>query len=312
MIPSVIKNRFAPWVDVECWCLCNEQKQPINRWTKNLLPWKLHPGDSVSTFSVINDSLKDMPGCGYGIIIGRENTLACFDFDDSLNMDGTVINPTVSEFLAILGTFVEVSTSGTGLHAFVSLDAPYPEYGFDTDRFCKGKFYSARFIKLTGNMFYGYDLPIKSLTLRDCQIIQTKIGTVPVNIPLPADRAVYINYKSGGWSDILTDAGVLHITAPQYVGSLRQHGTVSRTCTAAWKITCPNKSAHSDHHRTNDFSADAAILSQWDDGSSSLTCNHNSCNPALRPNLLHKLWKQIHQARDQRARERLHSMGVMV
>ena len=311
MIPPSIKERFAAYADIDCWCLCNDLKQPINRWTGNLLPWKMHPGDSVTTMGKLDEYLKDLPRSGYGIIIGRDNTLVCFDLDDSLNPDGTVINPLVGEFLAVLGTFTEISSSGTGLHAFVNIDAPHPEYGFDTEKFCKGKFYPARFIKITGNVFSGYDLPIKSLTKRDCEIIQNKIGIVPAVIPAPVNRRAYTG-KSRNWDDILTEAGILHISAPQYVGSVRQHGTVSRTCTAAWKITCPNKAAHSDHHRTGDFSADAAILSQWDDGTSSCTCNHNSCNPALRPNLLHKLWKQVHKARDNLARDRLHAMGVMV
>lgn len=310
MIPQVITNRFSPWADCLCWCLCNEQKQPINRHTGNLLAWKLHPGDHVNSLDTINGYLQENPRCGYGVIVGRENMLACYDFDDALNPDGSLINPVVGEFLNVLGTFVEISSSGAGLHAFVTLDETYQEYGFNKE-FCGGKFYPNRFIKLTGNVYGNYDLPIKVLTKRDCESIQNRIGVAPINIPLPVNRAAYTG-KSRNWSDILTEAGILHISAPQYVGSVRQHGPTSRACTAAWKIQCPNKAAHSDHHRLNDFSADAAILSQWDDGTSSCTCVHNCCNSALRPNLLHKLWQQVHKARRNRANDILKKIGCEI
>jgi hypothetical protein len=311
MIPISIKERFAPWADCECWCLCNENKQPINRWTGNQLYWKTRPGDSINTMSVINESLKDMPRSGFGIIVGKGNDLACFDLDDALDTDGKIINPLAKEFLDILGSLVEISTSGSGLHAFVELEGTYAEFGFDKTKFCGGKFYPSRFIKLTGDVFDGFDLPIKTINKKDCEIVQNKIGIARPDLPLPAKHTAYSG-KSRNWSDILSEAGILHITANQYVGHSRQHGIMSRTCTDAWKITCPNVTAHSDHHRHGDFSADAAILSQWDDGSSSCTCNHNGCNPALRPNLLHKLWQQVHKARDEQARARLHAMGLMV
>ena len=251
-----------------------------------------------------------MPRCGFGIIVGKDNTLACFDLDDSLT-DGKIISPLVKEFLDILGSFVEISTSGTGLHAFVELEGTHAEFGFDKTKFCGGKFYPARFIKLTGDVFSGYDLPIKTITKRDCEIVQNKIGIAPAVIPVPANRAAYSG-KSRNWSDILSEVGILHITASQYIGSARQHGIASRTCIDAWKITCPNVRAHSDHHRHGDFSADAAILSQWDDGTSSCTCNHNSCNPALRPNLLHKLWQQVHEARRNKANDILRKIGCEI
>jgi hypothetical protein len=312
MIPPTIKDRFAPWNDCLCWCLCNEQKQPINRHTGNLLAWKLHPGDHVNTLDTISGYLKDLPRCGFGIIVGRDNTLACFDLDDSLNPDGKIINPLVKEFLDILGSFVEVSSSGSGLHAFVELEGTsYAEFGFDKAKFCGGKFYPSRFIKLTGNVYEGYDLPIKIINKRDCEIVEEKIGITPPIIPAPVNRTAYTG-KSRNWDDILSESGILHISAPQYIGKSRLHGMTSRTCIASWKIQCPNKAAHSDHHRHGDFSADAAILSQWSDGTSSCSCNHNSCSPALHPNLLHKLWQQVHKARDEQTRARLHQMGVMV
>jgi hypothetical protein len=311
MIPPTITDRFNPWSDSLCWCLCNEQKQPINRHTGNLLAWKLHPGDHVNTLDTISGYLKDMPRSGFGIIVGKDNGLACFDLDDALGSDGKIINPLVKEFLDILGTFVEVSTSGAGLHAFVELIEPHPEFGLDKDKFCGGKFYPARFIKLTGNVYDGYDLPIKTINKRDCEIVQNKIGITPVIIPAPVNRTAYTG-KSRNWSDILSEAGILHISAPQYIGKSRQHGITTRTCIASWKIQCPNKAAHSDHHRIGDFSADAAILSQWDDGTSSCTCNHNSCNPALRPNLLHKLWLQVHKARRKDANEILRKIGCEI
>jgi len=298
MIPDSIRHWFAPWADIHCWVLCNQDKIPVNRHTGNPLPWKIHPGNHVNTLDAIAEYQKKnrKSGYGFGIILGRENSLGCFDFDHALGPDVVPINPAVSEVLDVMSTFAEISVSGTGLHAFVNLDEHFPEYGFKKE-FCDGKFYPERFIKLTGDIFPGYDLPVKSLTRRDCEIIRNKIGVEPVNIPIPANRAAYTG-KSRNWSDILTEVGIMHISAPQYVGHNRQHGLSSRVCISAWKIQCPNVSAHSDHHRRGDFSADAAILSQWNDGSSSCTCNHNSCNPAMRPNLLHKLWQQVHRARD--------------
>ena len=312
MIPPSIKNQFAAFSHRISWVLCNSDKQPINRWTGKLLSWKQNPEDSINTLPIIEESLADMPAAGFGIIVGMDNTLACFDLDGALDPDGAVINPNVKAFLDVMYSFVEVSTSGKGLHVFVNLSEPHTEYGLD-EKFCGGKFYPARFIKLTGNVYAGYDLPIRVLTKQDSEIIQNKIGVAPASIPQQKYQQEYpSNGKVRDWGNVLMDAGILHITAPQYVGSSRQHGTVTRTCKAAWKIQCPNKKAHSDHRRANDFSADAALLLYWSDGSTSCTCNHNSCNPALRPNLLKKLWQQVREGRMEQARQRLHRMGLMV
>jgi hypothetical protein len=53
-------------------------------------------------------------------------------------------------------------------------------------------------------------------------------------------------------------------------------------------------------------------LLYWNDGTTSCTCNHNSCTPALRPNLLKKLWQQVREGRQEQARQRLRKMGLMV
>jgi hypothetical protein len=307
LIPVIITQRFKPYTDIPCWVLCNQNKQPINIYG-NLLQWKENPGDGINSLSVIESRLSKVPSAGFGIILNKENTLCCFDFDHALDDSGKIINTQVREFIEIVSTFVEISSSGKGLHAFINADLiegeTLAEYGFKKE-FCDGKFYSARFIKLTGDCLEGYDLPIQTFGKKQFEIIRKKISSTYI---APTVQKIKVSSPSNPteieWDRVLDEAGIIHIRAP-YEGKPRKYpdGT-SRTAIESYRIPCPNRSAHTDEaKRKGKFGPDAAILNRWEDGTSTVSCNHNSCDPANRPNLLQMLWDEIREVRVNEARK---------
>jgi hypothetical protein len=224
------------------------------------------------------------------------------DLDHAL-VNGKPKNDSISNFITSALTFVEISSSGAGLHLFFEYVPSFEEYGLRKD-FCDGKFYPSRFIKLTGTVYEDNDYIIHHLTDREFENIKDVLSE---NRPLPVPRSINISCGSfASWDEILNDAGIIHIQANNYVGKERR----GRIAIEAWKIPCPNRKKHSDHGRPWDFGADAAILIKWDDGSSSLTCNHNACDPVKRPNLLRLLWQEIKEPKIHRGTELLKKMGV--
>lgn len=307
MIPDSIKTRFSHWQNNIAWVLCNQEKAPINI-NGGHLQWKENPGDGINSLSVIESRLSKVPGAGFGIILSKNNNLTCFDFDHALNEKGEIINLQVQELLEILSTFTEISSSGRGLHAFVNAelneDETLAEYGFKKE-FCDGKFYPARFIKLTGDCLEGYDLPVQTFGKRQFETIRKRISSDYIALPRQKCKVSSPHSTTDTeWDRVLDEAGIIHIKA-SYEGKTRTYpdGT-SRTAIESYRIPCPNRSAHTDEEkRKGKFGPDAAILTKWDDGTSSVSCNHNSCDPANRPNLLQKLWDEIREIRVGEARK---------
>lgn len=302
---DTIKNRFAPWQNIPMWVLCNSEKQPIKP-DGSLLQWKQNPGDNVNTLDVITSRVKAEQG--FGCILGQGNTLICYDFDHALDETGEIINPEVREFIELVGSFTEISSSGSGLHLFIIAELPegvtLHEYGFKKS-FCDGKCYPSRFIKLTGNCLQGCDLPIQTLTLGELGTIERKVGstiTQPVFRKARTPSQASIS-KDTNWDEVLSEVGILH-TRSQYDNKPRTYtdGT-TRTALESYRIPCPNRHNHTGvEKRQHQFGPDAAILTRWDDGTCSISCNHNACDPANRPNLLQMLWDEIRALRVQDAK----------
>lgn len=296
---DTIKSRFTPWLNIHMWVLSNRDKVPIKE-DGSLLSWKQSPGDGVNTLSVIQSRYKE--GYGFGLILGQNNTLVCYDFDHALNEDGCIINPDVERLIEILGSFTEISSSGRGLHLFVNAELPegsvLSEYGFKPT-FCEGKCYPARFIKLTGVCLEGYDLPIKTLNIREFDTIRRKISNEVIKSTFEKSKTPGETFgKNEDWEEILTEVGILH-TRSQYYGKTRNYSDgKNKTALESYRIPCPNRNKHTDIDKRKDrFGPDAAILTKWSDGTSSLTCNHNVCDPSGNPNLLKMLWVEIRALR---------------
>lgn len=288
------------------WVLCNQEKIPVKP-DGSFLQWKENPGDDIGTLDTIIGRMKN--GFGFGLILGLHNTLVCYDFDHALDEMGNIINPKVREFIELVGSFVEISSSGKGLHLFVIAELPdgvtLQEYGFKKS-FCDGKCYPARFIKLTGNCLAEYDLLVQTLTKRELDTIERKIGNNPIppsfkKVRAPSETTVS---KDTNWDEILSEVGILHTRAP-YDGKPRTYpdGT-TRIALESYRIPCPNRHNHTGiEKRKNRFGPDAAILTKWDDGNASVKCNHHSCDPSNHPNLLQMLWDEIWKMRAQDADE---------
>jgi hypothetical protein len=227
-----------------------------------------------------------------------------------ISRDGTIPEK-VNSFLTQLRTFVEVSSSGTGLHAFVVVDGDTEEYGFDKS-ICDGKFYNFRFIKLTGDAYTNYDLPIRILNHHEYKSIQSVLGTIKA-LPNPdKTNSSYSGDMDCDWPKILSDANIRYETASEYIGKTRKRGEQSHTVEYSCRIQCPNIMSHTGYqNRLNQFNPDVAILTLWDDGLTSVVCNHNHCDgKTYRPNLLQMLWTQIKESRAKNAKRLLSLAGV--
>lgn len=248
---------------------------------------------------------------GFGIFVSKEYNLGCLDFDHFLKNGEPDYNNKLDIFLQMYPTFAEISSSGNGVHAFYFYDhddeavkefainpkcfgitIPEEEYNLLLEKkiLPGGKFYcDKRFIKLTGKVYKDNDYEIfKFDKLGYNKLVKTI--SVQQEIPLPAKRASIQTSFTRSWSDILCEAGIIHIEAREYVGKVAPKS--KKEVVECLKIPCPNRSNHQ-AKRPGDISADLAILSRYSDGTSSCTCNHNACDPATRPNLLQKLWDEI-------------------
>ena len=63
-----------------------------------------------------------IPAEAYGIILDKTG-LCCLDFDKCLNEQGRITNEKIEKIIHELNTWVEISSSGNGLHAWVITDA---------------------------------------------------------------------------------------------------------------------------------------------------------------------------------------------
>lgn len=301
-IPPCIEEKFKGILNTRCWCVCNADKIPIRAGTNDLLQWGQHP-EHLLTFHELRGFADQYPG--FGIICGEmgSNMLRFVDLDECLNDQGAIINPTVKEFLDAFKTWVEKSVRGKGLHALFEYPKPFDEFGINKN-ICGGKVYSSRFLRLTGDTFGEYDYLIQFVSDREFEGIK-RIGEQRIQPADPTVRRTFTGEREA-WGIVLADEGIPCLPAG-YDGRER-HGKI---IIESWKIPCPNRAKHSDHGRYNDFSADAAILCRYNDGSSSLTCNHNACDPGTRPNLLRLLWTEIRRNRAERTRGILKEMGLI-
>jgi hypothetical protein len=300
-VSPVIINRFQPWESVRCWCVCNDKKVPQDTTRPGPLRWIEERGKLLTLRELVEVTPKYD---GYGLIIGErgDNMLRCMDLDHAL-MNGIPKNKEIISFIESALTFVEISSSGAGLHLFFEYPTRFEEFGLRSD-FCEGKFYPSRFIKLTGNVYQDHDYMIYHLTDRELDNIRSVLSE---NRPQYTPRNPTISCGSyATWDEILNSAGIIH--RPVAYSGKERHGHIALE---TWKIPCPNRKKHSDHGRPGDFSADAAILIRWNDGSSSLTCNHNACKPETRPNLLRLLWQEIKAPQIEEGRRLLRKMGVI-
>jgi len=286
-LPNAILTRFSHWENVICWVVCNEKKQPCDKRTGFLAKWRTDPQDNIITLTELETlyelEVVDRWG-GFGIILGQDNLLCCIDFDHVLDDNGDIINPEVAAFIEDAKTFVEKSSGGHGLHAFFLLESPHEEYSL-RKTFCDGKFYVDRFIKMTGNVYKDYDYPIRTIREHGFNIIKSRIGELE-EIRQNSTHT-YTGDNTETWESILSRAGI-PIVQSNYSGKVRRGKLVIES----WRIECPNRAAHRTD-RVGDPSAHLAVLNKYTDGSTSVSCSHNSCSPHSHPNLLQKLWDKI-------------------
>lgn len=306
-IPAIIPKIFDDYADKKIWCFCNREKIPVqfaNPERKG--EWVKRPELVLLTLSEL---IKFAPiHTGFGIFTSKELGLGCLDFDHFLENGEPSYNNKVDIFLTIVGayTFAEVSSSGNGIHAFYKFPPNYSKmrefsislkkFGMnfsvsELDKLDKnspgGKFYCDKhFIKLTGKVYKDNDYPIRNLTGSDYDSFEKAITTAIK----PKFSHQTIIPLGRPWADILSEAGLMHVEATEYVGKLSPRS--KKLCIECWKIECPNAENHKTR-RPGDVSADMSILSKYADGSSSLTCNHHTCDPSGHPNLLQKLWDKI-------------------
>lgn len=107
-----------------------------------------------ATWCTYGEARKSERGAGLGFVLNGDG-LACVDLDGVL-ADGA-LDPRASEFLASLDSFyVEVSPSGTGIHAWVLGGSPDGRKVFTLDNGLKVEWYSdARYLTVTGKRFFG-------------------------------------------------------------------------------------------------------------------------------------------------------------
>lgn len=317
---NTIINRFTPWSEIECWVLSNKNKQPCTihsgKYISNppkdygigdILRWKEEPQDHISSLHSILKTWEMLPGYGFGVLLHQQNDLVCYDFDHALDDNGQIINPEVQQFVEVVSSFTEISSSGKGLHVFVGTDIPETtilnEYGFKKS-FGDGKFYPARFIKMTGNCPEGFDLPVQILNTVELDTIRRKMSNESISpvfrksvSPAQSDSEI-IN-----WDEILSEVGILH-TKSHYTGKSRNYPDGScKVAIESYRIPCPNRFSHTNYaKRTSQFGPDAAILTRWNDGTTSCNCNHNNCSPDKHLNLLQMLWNEIRELRTKDAK----------
>jgi hypothetical protein len=329
VIPDLIKQKFHGFEDVKCWGFCNTEKVPVQaKHPDRRTSWKKNPDLGVITLPEIIDLASDH--VGFGIFTSKEYNLGCLDFDHFLKNGEPDYNNKLDLFLQMCPTFAEISSSGNGVHAFCFYDRDdenVKEFAIDPKRFGMnipedeykmllekkvlpgGKFYcDKRFIKLTGILYKDNDYEIFKFDKIGYNTL-TKTISVQQELPLPAKRTSIQTSFTRSWSDILCEAGILHIEAREYTGKIAPKS--KKEVVECLKIPCPNRSKHQ-AKRQGDISADLAILSRYSDNTSSCTCNHNSCDPATRPNLLQKLWDEIKQPRIDIGEAALKRLGVNV
>ena len=326
---SVILSRFKPWMYVSCWVLCNRDKQPATTHAGHYstvperdygigwrLRWKSEPQDHITGLEKVSRVSGYLPGYGIGPLLGRNNPLACFDFDHCLNADGDIVNEKVKAFITVLSSYCEVSVSGTGLHVFVTIGQPEAEYGFNPGWIGDGKFYTNRFIRLTGNEYREHQYSVKAITHKEYEQYRLFLEHPEPKAAVPtAGIPKASTYKgSQSWDRILTDAGILYRDATEYNGKIRTYpdGT-SRTVENAYRILCPNYLTHSNHEnrdkRVANGGGDVAILTKFCDGMSAVKCGHNHCDGV---NLLQMLWDGIKKNRASNVKTLMESAGVKV
>ena len=330
---SVILSRFKPWKDVPMWVMCMPTKEPAtihsgdytteptkHYHTGDMLRWQREPQDHITTLERVVSVAQMLPGYGLGPIVGRENQLAYFDFDKCLDSDLNITNKRVEEFISVVSSYTELSSSKTGLHVVVITDQTEPEYGFSpTNVNDGGKFYSNRFLKLTGNIYRDYDYPVNGLSHTDYEMYKSVLGNKPDSITSRCNNGAsrkYDNPTKTPWSEILSDAGIVHADCRNYIGNVRKHGDITRTVTECHRILCPNYLQHSKH--TNQVGkvatggGDVAVLVKFSDGMSAVKCHHNHCNPLTHDvNLLKMLWTKIKQNRADTVFAMMKDMGVV-
>ena len=329
---SVILSRFTAWKDIPMWVMCMPTKKPAtihsgdyttepakHYGTGAMLRWQREPQDHITTLERVISVTKMLPGYGLGPIVGRENQLAYFDFDKCLDANGDITNPKIEEFLSVVMSYTELSTSRTGLHVVVITDNPEQEYGFSpTNVNDGGKFYTNRFLKLTGEIYRDYDYTVRGISHTDYEMYKSVLGDTPVFQDTHHKPAYSSKYDSNqSWRDILASGNIIHAECRGYVGSVRKHGNINRTVTECHRILCPNYRMHSKHSNQTgkvvSGGGDVALLVKFDDGMSAVKCHHNHCNPLTHDvNLLKMLWTKIKQNRASNVDTLLKSMGVKV
>ncbi len=331
-IPRIIETKFESYYDEKRWCF-SKNKVPMKLHNPNPkfpLSWKNNPDEGVITLTNLIEFNEKHPEVheGFGIITG--DGLGCMDFDRFLENGQLRYNNKMDKFYGHAPTFVELSRSMKGTHGFYEYDKTnenVKEFGLDIKKFGinltpeeiealtkidnlpGGKFYPRKhFINMTGIIHNNNDNDILCLTNPDYKMFEEKtcIQTVLPEVKKSAFQSSLTgNYRS--WGEILADNGIPHPVATDYIG--RASPRSGKLVIEAYKIPCPNRKAHNTH-RDGDISADLAILCKYEDGTSSVTCNHNSCDPMKRPNLLQKLWNEIKQPQIEIGKEALKRLGI--
>lgn len=327
-IPKIIQHKFRSFGDIKCWGFCNETKVPVQaKHPERFAEWKLNPDLGIITLPELIQ-LAPMH-VGFGIFTSKSYSLGCLDFDHFLKNGEPDYNNTLDIFLQKYPTFAEISSSGNGVHAFyyyehdnedikentldiekfnINLPESDKKTLKDNKKLPGGKFYCDKhFIKLTGNVYKDNDYELKTICKSDyLKFEKTIFNHQDFPIRTKKQHSFQASFTKS-WSNILTQAGIDHIEAREYIGKIAPRS--KKEVVECLKIPCPNRYNHQTD-RPGDISANLAILSRYSDDTSSCTCNHHSCDPASHPNLLQKLWNEIKKPTIDEGNKILKKFGV--
>ena len=152
----------------------NNSKLPVSPHT--LKPFKVYESD-VASFETALKNVADSKSDAIGIRADQSNSVVVFDFDHVLNSQGEFTSQKSKDFFQQLpNTYVELSLSGTGLHAICFMNPDEKKifeksYGtkkikisFDDDGSDIEIFVNTQSTRLTGNLFSNQTHAIASLS----------------------------------------------------------------------------------------------------------------------------------------------------
>lgn len=161
------------------WCVATLGHRD-GRWTKvptsiSGLPIPAKPAFATRDLDKVIAAFHRFPlAVGIGLVLAPESDLCVVDFDHALGPNGW--HPQMLEWVKLSGAYAEVSSSGDGVHLFLSAKdaaARYPNRakrvvnGLSVERYTRDRFIACTFQKLAGS---GDDIANGDLTLLDIEV----------------------------------------------------------------------------------------------------------------------------------------------